>query len=48
LVQRGQIGISQLITRRYTLEQAGEAYAALDRGEITGRAIIVVDEGIDP
>lgn len=28
--------------RRYTLDQADEAYRALDCGEITGRAIIVM------
>lgn len=44
MVARRQLGTSELITRRYTLDQAGEAYAALDRGEITGRAIVVVDE----
>jgi S-(hydroxymethyl)glutathione dehydrogenase/alcohol dehydrogenase len=38
----GQISVSQPITRRYRLEQADEAYRALDRGEITGRAIVVM------
>jgi succinate semialdehyde reductase (NADPH) len=42
-----QIGTSELITRRFSLDEAGEAYAALDRGEITGRAIVVVDESND-
>jgi Zn-dependent alcohol dehydrogenase len=32
----------QLITRQYTLNEADEAYQALERGEITGRAIIVM------
>jgi Zn-dependent alcohol dehydrogenase len=32
----------RLITRQFTLEQADEAYQALERGEITGRAIIVM------
>lgn len=30
------------ITRRYPLEAAPEAYAALDRGEIVGRAVVVM------
>jgi Zn-dependent alcohol dehydrogenase len=32
----------QLITRHFTLDQAGQAYQALERGEITGRAVIVM------
>ena len=32
----------RLITRQFTLEQADEAYQALERGEITGRAIVVM------
>jgi D-arabinose 1-dehydrogenase-like Zn-dependent alcohol dehydrogenase len=32
-----------LITRRYRLDETAEAYAALDRGEINGRAIIVMN-----
>jgi Zn-dependent alcohol dehydrogenase len=32
----------RLITRHFTLEQADEAYQALERGEITGRAIVVM------
>jgi len=42
LVARGQVGISKLVTRRYGLDDVGEAYAALDRGEVTGRAIVVM------
>jgi len=34
--------VTQPITRRYRLDQAEEAYRALDRGEITGRAIVVM------
>jgi S-(hydroxymethyl)glutathione dehydrogenase/alcohol dehydrogenase len=30
-----------IVTRRYTLEEADTAYAALDRGEILGRAIVI-------
>ncbi|BAS28693.1 zinc-binding dehydrogenase [Limnochorda pilosa] len=43
LVERGQISVSQPITRRYSLRDADEAYRALDRGEIVGRAIVVMD-----
>ena len=43
LVARGQLSTEQLVTQRFTLENAGEAYAALSRGEITGRAIVVMD-----
>jgi succinate semialdehyde reductase (NADPH) len=43
LAAAGHIRISQLITRRYGLEEANDAYGALRRGEITGRAIIVVE-----
>ena len=32
----------QLITRRYSLDEADDAYQALARGEITGRAIITM------
>ena len=40
LAAHGQVNVSQPITRRYSLEQADEAYAALNRGEIIGRAIV--------
>jgi S-(hydroxymethyl)glutathione dehydrogenase/alcohol dehydrogenase len=43
LVARGQVGISKLITRRHGLDEVGEAYAALNRGEVTGRAIVVME-----
>lgn len=43
LAASGRISVTQPITRRYRLDQADEAYRALDRGEITGRAIIVMD-----
>jgi succinate semialdehyde reductase (NADPH) len=33
---------SRAITRRYRLEQANDAYAALSRGEIIGRAIVTM------
>lgn len=42
LAARGQVSASQPITRRYTLDQADAAYAALNRGEIVGRAIVTM------
>jgi S-(hydroxymethyl)glutathione dehydrogenase/alcohol dehydrogenase len=42
LAARGQVSASQPITRRYRLEQVDEAYAALNRGEIIGRAIVTM------
>lgn len=42
LTARGQVSASQPITRRYRLEQVDEAYAALQRGEIIGRAIVTI------
>lgn len=44
LVARGEVGTEHLVTQRFTLDTAGEAYDALNRGEITGRAIVVMDE----
>ena len=41
LVERGVVDVSpKIITRRYGIEQVNEAYAALGRGEIVGRALI--------
>jgi succinate semialdehyde reductase (NADPH) len=40
LIERGVFRPATAITRRYALEQAAEAYAALDRHEIVGRAIV--------
>ena len=40
----GAYDVERAVTRRYSLADAGEAYSALDRGEISGRAIIVMDE----
>jgi S-(hydroxymethyl)glutathione dehydrogenase/alcohol dehydrogenase len=42
LAARGQVSVSQPITRRYRLDQAEAAYAALNRGEIVGRAIVTL------
>lgn len=38
----GGYDVDRVVTRRYSLDQAGDAYAALDRGEISGRAIVVM------
>jgi S-(hydroxymethyl)glutathione dehydrogenase/alcohol dehydrogenase len=42
LAAAGRISVTDPISRRYRLEEADQAYRALDRGEITGRAIVVV------
>ena len=38
----GKIDVRASITRRYRLEQINEAYQAMERGEIVGRAIVVM------
>lgn len=43
LVAKGQISVTQPISRRFRLEEADAAYAALNRGEITGRAIVLMN-----
>jgi S-(hydroxymethyl)glutathione dehydrogenase/alcohol dehydrogenase len=40
LVEAGLLAPTTSVTRRYSLEEAPEAYAALDRREIVGRAIV--------
>lgn len=42
LAERGLIDVSRSISRRYRLEECAEAYQALNRGEIMGRAIVTV------
>lgn len=42
LARRGQIRVQGLVSRRYSLAQADDAYRALDRGEIVGRAVVVL------
>ncbi len=44
LAQAGALDVARSVTRRYTLERAAEAYDALNRGEIVGRAIVTMDE----
>jgi S-(hydroxymethyl)glutathione dehydrogenase/alcohol dehydrogenase len=41
LAAEGRIDVAGAVTRRWPLAQAPEAYAALDRGEVLGRAIVV-------
>ena len=47
LVERGVLRPTDGVTRRYTLEQADEAYKALDAREIVGRAIVAMPAGSD-
>jgi S-(hydroxymethyl)glutathione dehydrogenase/alcohol dehydrogenase len=39
LQKEGRFPLERLVSRRFRLEQVNEACAALDRGEILGRAI---------
>jgi Zn-dependent alcohol dehydrogenase len=39
-VRTGQLDLDAIVTQRFALEDVAEAAAALERGEITGRAII--------
>ncbi len=41
LIEAGAITVNAQISTRVPLEEAGWAYAALDRGEIVGRALIL-------
>lgn len=41
LASSGSFDLETLVSRRYQLEEIGEAFAALDQKEISGRAIIV-------
>ncbi len=42
LARQGAVDVSRAVTRRYPLAQAAEAYDALNRGEIVGRAIVTM------
>jgi succinate semialdehyde reductase (NADPH) len=44
LVESGAISPAAALTRRFALADAAEAYAALDRREIVGRAIVVMPD----
>lgn len=43
LAASGRFDLEHLVTQRFTLDQADRAYQALARGEITGRAVVVID-----
>ena len=43
LAQDGNIDLGVMVTERFSLDQVNEAVAALDAGEISGRAIFVYD-----
>jgi S-(hydroxymethyl)glutathione dehydrogenase/alcohol dehydrogenase len=45
IAERGGFDTSSMVTRRVTLDDAPEAYAALARGEIVGRAIVEIGAG---
>jgi len=40
-VRRGRLDLGAIVTRRHAFEEIAEVAAALDRGEITGRAIVI-------
>ncbi len=42
LAAEGKIDVAASITRRYRLDETREAFEALERGEIVGRAIVIV------
>jgi S-(hydroxymethyl)glutathione dehydrogenase/alcohol dehydrogenase len=44
LVAQGVVTIGRAVTRRFSLEDAQQAYDALDRREIVGRAIVVMPD----
>lgn len=41
LAETGEIDPAKMVTRRFGLEEAGHAYEVLEKGQITGRAVIV-------
>src|SRR5581483_1144568 len=44
LIDRGVVRPGDSVSRRFPLDQAADAYAALDRREIVGRAIVVMPD----
>lgn len=42
LARHGAIDVARPVTRRYSLDAVNDAYQALNRGEIVGRAIVVM------
>lgn len=47
LAASGRFDVAALVTRRFSLDDADAAYRALARGEIVGRAVIVMDRRSD-
>ncbi len=47
LVERGVLTPRDLVTRHFSLDQADEAYQALARGEIVGRAVIEMADHVN-
>jgi S-(hydroxymethyl)glutathione dehydrogenase/alcohol dehydrogenase len=47
LAADGGVDLRRLVTRRFPLEEAQEAFTALAEGRISGRAIITMDQGTD-
>jgi S-(hydroxymethyl)glutathione dehydrogenase/alcohol dehydrogenase len=45
IAERGGFDPSSMVTRRVSLDDVPEAYAALARGEIVGRAIVRIGAG---
>ena len=43
MAERGVVNPARTISRRYTLAEAPQAYEALNRGEIVGRAIVEME-----
>ena len=43
LAKNGAIDVGRVVMKRYRLEEVNSAYQALGRGEIVGRAIVVMD-----
>lgn len=45
LAARGEVDVKASVTRRFGLAEIAEAYGALERGEIVGRAIVCAGQG---
>jgi succinate semialdehyde reductase (NADPH) len=45
LVERGVLSPHKSVSRRFSLEEANDAYTTLDSGAIIGRAIVVMSDG---
>ncbi|MFI5450415.1 MAG: hypothetical protein ACHQ03_11700 [Candidatus Bathyarchaeia archaeon] len=42
MAERRMIDLDNVITRKFTIDQVNEAYAALNRGDIVGRSIVQI------